>query len=332
MISLKNVSISYGAIEVVRPLSLDIAAGEFFTLLGPSGCGKTTILRAIAGFVPVAGGRIKIDGKDVTDVSAEKRDVGIVFQNYALFPHMTIRENVAFGLKVARNSKAEITHKVDKILDVTGIAPHRDKKPAELSGGQQQRVAIARSLVMGTQVLLFDEPLSNLDAKIRDDMRREIKALQRELGFTAVFVTHDQEEALSMSDRLLVFNEGKVEQIGTARELYETPNTPFVCQFVGSANALGPAICGRLGIAAQGQVFQRPEHIRIVSGAASDVIATTLKEVDYVGPLTRLFVELEGEILQIQAFSSPELAGLRPGQTVHVAIDLDRLNTFETAP
>ena len=331
MISLENVSISYGAIEVVRLLSLDIEAGEFFTLLGPSGCGKTTTLRAIAGFVPVAGGRIKIDGKDVTDLPAEKRDVGIVFQNYALFPHMTIRENVAFGLKVARKSKADITREVDKILDVTDIAAHRDKKPAALSGGQQQRVAIARSLVMGTQVLLFDEPLSNLDAKIRDDMRREIKALQRELGFTAVFVTHDQEEALSMSDRLLVFNEGRVEQIGTAQELYETPKTPFVCQFVGSANALGHSLCARLGIEDSGTVFQRPEHIKIVPGSATGAIATTLEEVDYIGPLTRLFVGLEGDTLQIQAFSSPELAGLKPGQTVHIAIDPDRLNRFETA-
>ncbi|WP_284165377.1 ABC transporter ATP-binding protein [Frigidibacter sp. SD6-1] len=329
MISLDNVSIRYGAIEVVKPLSLEIASGEFFTLLGPSGCGKTTILRAIAGFVPVAEGRILIADRDVTDLPAEKRDVGIVFQNYALFPHMTVRENVAFGLRVARRSKAQIAADVDKILDVTGIAAHGDKKPAALSGGQQQRVAIARSLVMGTRVLLFDEPLSNLDAKIRDDMRREIKALQRELGFTAVFVTHDQEEALSMSDRLLVFNAGQVEQIGTARQLYESPATPFVCQFVGSANLLGPVLSARLGV--NGQGYLRPEHIRIVPNDAPDALDAQVEDVDYVGPLTRVYLRVAGEAIQLQAFSSAAIADLAPGQSVSLQIDRDRINLFGVA-
>ncbi|RVT81546.1 ABC transporter ATP-binding protein [Rhodobacteraceae bacterium CCMM004] len=331
MISLDNVSIKYGDLTVVRPLSLEIGQGEFFTLLGPSGCGKTTMLRAIAGFVPVAGGRIEIAGKDVTHVPAEKRDVGIVFQNYALFPHMSVRENVAFGLKVARRSRAEIGREVDRILDVVGIAAQHDKKPAALSGGQQQRVAIARSLVMGTEVLLFDEPLSNLDAQIRDDMRREIKALQRELGFTAVFVTHDQEEALSMSDRLLVFNAGQVEQIGTARELYETPDTPFVCRFVGSANRIGPRLAQRLGLDPGAEAYLRPEHLRIAPAGAADALSATVRDVDYVGPITRLYLDLDGEPLQAQCFSGPAVSDLAPGQTVRLSLDRDRINLFAAA-
>ena len=328
MIELDNVSISYGKTEVVKPLSLEIARGEFFTLLGPSGCGKTTILRAIAGFVPVARGRIRLGGNDITDVSAENRDVGIVFQNYALFPHMTVEDNVAFGLRVAKKQKTEITEAVDRILDATGISIHRAKKPAALSGGQQQRVAIARSLVMGTQVLLFDEPLSNLDTKIREDMRREIKALQRDLDFTAVFVTHDQEDALSMSDRLLVFNEGRVEQVGTARELYESPSTPFVCKFVGNANKIGPRTLDALGFPDRDQVFVRPEHIKLFTADGPDLLSATIVEVDYVGPTTRIYVNVLGEALSVHAFNSSTIAGLATGQQVKIGVDLNSLHKF----
>jgi ABC-type Fe3+/spermidine/putrescine transport system ATPase subunit len=329
MIRLENVSIKYGSLEVVKPMSLEIGAGEFFTLLGPSGCGKTTTLRAIAGFVPVATGRVIIADQDVTDIPAERRDVGIVFQNYALFPHMSVAENVAFGLKVARRSRGDIAKEVARILEATGIAEHRAKKPAALSGGQQQRVAIARSLVMGTQVLLFDEPLSNLDAKIRENMRREIKALQRDLGFTAVFVTHDQEEALSMSDRLLVFNNGQIEQIGTARELYEKPATPFVCEFVGSANQIGPKLSARLGLNSHSRAFLRPENIAIVESTDPDAIKAKVTDVDYVGPLTRLDVLVEGEPLHLQAFSADAAVQLAPDATVHLRINASAAKVFE---
>ena len=332
MIELRNVSIKYGELEVIKSLSLIVEKGEFFTLLGPSGCGKTTVLRAIAGFVPVTAGTILIDGKDVTKVPPEKRDVGIVFQNYALFPHMTVTENVSFGLKVAKKAKPSIEVEVARILNATGIANQKDKKPAELSGGQQQRVAIARSLVMGTQVLLFDEPLSNLDANVRDDMRREIKRLQRELDFTAVFVTHDQEEALSMSDRLLVFNNGIADQIGTSRELYEEPTTPFVCQFVGSSNQLTGQICEKLDLPPNHQHFIRPEHVRVVPASTSDALPAMLVDVDYLGSTTLLTLDLVDSQITSMALSSPDNAILKLGEQVGLLIPKSSIFSFgETA-
>ena len=328
MIELENVSICYGPTEVVRPMSLKIETGEFFSLLGPSGCGKTTILRAIAGFVQVASGKITIGGKDVTDIPAEKRSVGMVFQNYALFPHMTVTDNVAFGLRVARKSGKEISRAVDAALETTGIKQHRNKKPAELSGGQQQRVAVARSLVMGTQVLLFDEPLSNLDAKVREDMRHEIKRLQRDLGFTAVFVTHDQEEALSMSDRLLVINAGRAEQVGTARELYDSPVNPFVCQFVGAANEIGRNVARALGLDAGERHFIRPEHVTLSEAEDTECIHATVTDVDYLGSMTRLFVNVRGEPLQCLVVSGPSVENLAIGQDVTLNLACERIVSF----
>ena len=328
MIELDSVSIRYGPNEVIKPMSLRIETGEFFTLLGPSGCGKTTILRAIAGFVPVASGKITVDGKDVTSIPAEKRSVGMVFQNYALFPHMTVAENVAFGLRVARKPGKVISHAVDAVLVATGIEQHARKKPAELSGGQQQRVAVARSLVMGTQVLLFDEPLSNLDAKVREDMRHEIKRLQRDMGFTAVFVTHDQEEALSMSNRLLVINAGRAEQVGTARELYESPATPFVCQFVGAANEIGRNIGRALGLDAGKQHFIRPEHVTLVKAGDTDGAHASVTDVDYLGSMTRLFLDVLGEPLQCLVLCDPSTENLDIGQDVKVNLACERILSF----
>ena len=329
MIDLENVSISYGQHEVIRPMSLSIESGEFFTLLDPSGCGKTTILRAIAGFVPVASGRITVDGTDVTELPAEKRSVGMVFQNYALFPHMTVTENVAFGLRVARKSGREISRAVGAVLEATGIEQHAGKKPAELSGGQQQRVAVARSLVMGTQVLLFDEPLSNLDAKVREDMRHEIKRLQRDMGFTAVFVTHDQEEALSMSSRLLVLNAGHAEQVGTARELYESPATPFVCQFVGAANEIGRNVARVLGLGAGKRHFIRPEHVTLAEAGDADGMHATVTDVDYLGSMTRLFLEVLGEPLQCLVLSGATVRNLTIGQDVNLCLARERIISFD---
>ncbi len=328
MIELDDVSICYGPTEVVRRMRLKIEKGEFFTLLGPSGCGKTTILRAIAGFVPVASGRITIDGTDVTGVPAEKRSVGMVFQNYALFPHMTVSENVAFGLRVARTPGKEIARAVDAVLETTGIEQHRKKKPAELSGGQQQRVAVARSLVMGTKVLLFDEPLSNLDSKVREDMRHEIKRLQRDLGFTAMFVTHDQEEALSMSDRLLVINAGGAEQVGTARELYDSPATPFVCQFVGVANEIGRNVARSLGLVTGKRHFIRPEHVTLAEAGVTDSLHATVTDVDYLGSMTRLFLEVLGEPLQCLVLCGPSVEDLNIGQDVHLNLACERILSF----
>ncbi len=326
MISIQNLKICYGNVEVVPDLSVDIKKGEFFTLLGPSGCGKTTVLRSIAGFVPARSGKILLDGVDVTHQPAEQRAVGIVFQNYALFPHMTVRDNVAFGLKVAKKKPTDIKTSVDRILEATGIAEHGDKKPEALSGGQQQRVAIARSLVMGTQVLLFDEPLSNLDARVRDDMRKEIKRLQRELDFTAVFVTHDQEEALSMSDRLLVFNKGVADQIGTSQDLYSKPATPFVCEFIGATNKLGPKMKAALGIDPATVAYIRPEEIRM--NAKADHQAT-ITDIDFLGPMSSLEVRVEDELLSIAVTGTDALEGLERGQTITLDIDGNKVLRFE---
>jgi len=326
MISLQNLQICYGEVEVVPDLSLDIEKGEFFTLLGPSGCGKTTVLRSIAGFVNAKSGKIILDGQDVTHQPAEQRDVGIVFQNYALFPHMTVRDNVAFGLKVAKKKSNEIKARVGRILEATGIAEHAGKKPDALSGGQQQRVAIARSLVMGTQVLLFDEPLSNLDARVRDDMRKEIKRLQRELDFTAVFVTHDQDEALSMSDRLLVFNKGNADQIGTSDDIYSRPATPFVCEFVGASNKMSPELKAALGLKNKGLAYIRPEEIRLSDHGALPVI---VRDIDFLGPTSFVDVQFQGEILRVLVTGTDALNKLSVGQEIKMDVNPEKIQLFD---
>ena len=220
----------------LRGVSLEIARGEFVTLLGPSGCGKTTTLNLIAGFIEADGGEIMIGGRPVTGIPSHKRNLGMVFQNYALFPHLTVFDNIAFGLKMRRVERAEIARRVDRALALVRMPGLERRYPKQLSGGQQQRVALARALVIEPAILLLDEPLSNLDAKLREEMRVELREIQREVGITTVFVTHDQEEALVMSDRIAVMNCGMVEQVGTPAEIYERPATNFVAQFVGESN------------------------------------------------------------------------------------------------
>ena len=290
MITFQDVDIAYDAALAVKGLNITIEEGEFFTLLGPSGCGKTTILRCLAGFVPNAAGRILVKGRDISRLEAEKRGIGIVFQNYALFPHLTVADNVAFGLRANGTGKAETAARVADILDRTGIAEHAGKRPAELSGGQQQRVAIARSLVMGPAIMLMDEPLSNLDLKLRIAMRREIKRLQQQFGFTTIYVTHDQEEALSLSDRIAVLNRGRVEQIGSPEAIYDRPETAFVCQFIGEANRLTPAMLAANGetLAAGEFAFVRPEHVRIGAAPTGHLrLAATVDDAVFLGPLVR---------------------------------------------
>ena len=329
MISLKDLKVRYGAAEVISGLSVDISTGEFFTLLGPSGCGKTTVLRAIAGFVKTDSGQIILNDEDITRLPAEQRDVGMVFQNYALFPHMTVRENIAFGLRVARMRNTEISRRVDRILEVIGIEHHGDKKPEALSGGQQQRVAIARALVVGANVLLFDEPLSNLDTKVRDAMRREIKRLQRELDFTAVFVTHDQSEALSLSDRLLVLNNGRAEQIGTASELYMRPATPFVCEFIGESNLLGPNTRAALGCDGEGRCYVRPEdvHLEPASRNPANLLAA-VTDIEFLGPTTTIELNFQGEQLSAIVAGSARHSGIEVGQQVDVSINPQEIHAF----
>ncbi|AHK04153.1 MULTISPECIES: ABC transporter ATP-binding protein [Rhizobium/Agrobacterium group] len=235
-LSLQKVSLAYGNSIAVKDLDLDIRKGELLALLGPSGCGKTTTMRAIAGLMPVAGGRIDLDGTDITRVAANKRAVGLVFQSYALFPHLTVYENVAFGLKLKGMNGKALDDKVASGLKSVGLSNFASRKPAELSGGQQQRVALARSMVMEPKVLLLDEPLSNLDARLRLEMRTELQRVQKETGVTMIFVTHDQIEALALADRIVVMKGGKIEQIGTPEEIYNAPVSAFVADFVGFEN------------------------------------------------------------------------------------------------
>jgi len=237
-VSLRGVSKHFGAAVAVDGIDLDVRQGEFLTLLGPSGCGKTTTLNMIAGFLRPDGGSIRLNGREVDDLPPFHRDIGLVFQDYALFPHMTVAENIGFGLRMRRVARAEITRRVNDALDLVQLSGLGDRRPLAMSGGQRQRVALARALVIRPTVLLLDEPLSNLDLKLRETMRLEISDVQRRTGVSTILVTHDQSEALVMSDRIAVMNAGRIEQVATAREIYEDPATRFVAEFIGSMNTL----------------------------------------------------------------------------------------------
>ncbi len=236
---LKNISHSYGAVRVLDQIDLTIRGGEFFTLLGPSGCGKTTLLRILAGFIRPTEGEVWIGDRDITALAPEKRNMGIVFQNYALFPNMTVKENISYGLRVRKLPAEERKRRCEYYTELAGLKEYEDRRIQELSGGQQQRVAIARALVIEPQMLLLDEPMSNLDVALRVKMREEIRAIQRKVGITTLFITHDQQEALSVSDRIAVMRDGKVLQTGTPGEIYDAPNQEFVADFVGFSNRFG---------------------------------------------------------------------------------------------
>jgi putative spermidine/putrescine transport system ATP-binding protein len=235
---LSHLSKSYGSVPAVQDVNLQIPAGQFISLLGPSGCGKTTILRMVAGFERPTGGAIQLEGHDITHIPANRRDMGMVFQSYSLFPHMTASQNIAFGLRVKRMSKSQQRLRVSEMLDLVGLTEMGDRFPHQLSGGQQQRVALARALAITPRVLLLDEPLSALDAKVRLQLRNEIRRIQQQLGITTLFVTHDQEEALAISDRVVVMSQGRIEQEGTPEEIYLTPTTPFIASFIGAMNQI----------------------------------------------------------------------------------------------
>jgi putative spermidine/putrescine transport system ATP-binding protein len=288
---------SDGGVVAVDGVDLEIADGEFFSMLGPSGSGKTTTLRLIAGFELPTEGRVWLHGQDVTNRPPFERDVNTVFQDYALFPHMTVGDNVAYGLTVRKVAKAERERRVGEALDMVRLTGYERRKPGQLSGGQRQRVALARALVNRPRVLLLDEPLGALDLKLREEMQLELKAIQREVRITFVYVTHDQEEALTMSDRLAVFNRGRIEQLGTPADLYERPATAFVAGFVGTSNLLrGDAAKALVG--ADGLFTVRPEKIRLAErGApvADDEVGAdgTIRNVVYLGPDTRYIVALD---------------------------------------
>jgi putative spermidine/putrescine transport system ATP-binding protein len=286
---LAGLSKHYGEVVAVAGIDLEVEAGEFFTMLGPSGSGKTTTLRMIAGFEDPSAGTIQLAGRDVDGVPPYDRAVNTVFQDYALFPHMTVGENVAYGLRIARVGKAERARRRDEALEMVRLPGYGERKPGELSGGQRQRVALARAIVNRPRVLLLDEPLGALDLKLREQMQVELKAIQGEVGITFVYVTHDQDEALTMSDRIAVFNEGRIEQVSSPVELYEQPATEFVAGFVGVSNM----------IERDGARFTiRPEKIQLVDPAAAPNGLRTehgrIAETAYAGMVTRYTVALEG--------------------------------------
>lgn len=330
MIELKDIVIKYGNFTAVHNLNCSIQTGEFFTLLGPSGCGKTTTLRAIAGFEKPTSGTITIAGKDVSGLLPEERNTGFVFQNYALFPSMTVYENIAYGLKAHRVPRKTVDEKVRAIAEKTGITQHLPKHINKLSGGQQQRVAIARALVMEPKVLLMDEPLSNLDAKLRTSTREEIRKLQRSFCITTIYVTHDQEEAMAISDRIAVFSEGKIEQIGTPKEIYNKPATGAVAKFIGDINELKgdtDKLCReKLGVKDNEKLYIRPHKLKISSTvpAKADSSFCVLAKVDdyeYIGAMTKInVITNDGEKLTSLIFGAA--ADYLINETVYAFCDL----------
>jgi putative spermidine/putrescine transport system ATP-binding protein len=320
-VSLRNLGRRFGSVTAVDGVDLDIRDGEFFSMLGPSGSGKTTVLRLIAGFEAPDTGTVSLDGVDVTRRAPFERDVNTVFQDYALFPHMNVRDNVAYGLRVRGVAKTRRRQLADEALARVRLDDHGDRKPTALSGGQRQRVALARALVIGPRVLLLDEPLGALDLKLREQMQVELKGLQRDVGITFVFVTHDQDEALTMSDRIAVFNAGRIEQVGTPSQVYEHPASPFVAGFVGTANLITGSSAERI-LGRSGVFSVRPEKIRIGTDPAAappegmQSVTGTVAEVVYAGAATRFVVDLDAgtrlvALQQNMQTSSTDLLDLR---------------------
>ncbi len=297
-VRLEGVTKSFGDFTAVENLDLDVRPGEFISMLGPSGSGKTTVLRMIAGFEEATSGTISLSGVDVTRTPPHARPVNTVFQDYALFPHMTIAENVGYGLKVAGTGKAERETRVIESLRQVRLDHVAARLPHQLSGGQRQRIALARALILRPQVLLLDEPLGALDKQLREQMQIELKQIQREVGITFIFVTHDQEEALTLSDRVAVFNDGRIEQIATAREVYEYPQTEFVARFLGLSNIIPADVAERLTGTAR-VISIRPERVRLSpvgTPAAGVGIDGTIAETVYTGPTTRYIVDGDGDV------------------------------------
>lgn len=341
-LELQAVEKQFGATHVVKSFTLGVERGEFVSFLGPSGCGKTTTLRMVAGFETPSAGAIRIDGRDVVNLKPNQRNIGMVFQAYALFPNMTVAQNVAFGLKVAGKSKAEIDERVGEMLAIIKLPQLADRYPYQLSGGQQQRVALARALAVRPQVLLLDEPLSALDAKIRVSLREEIRAIQKSLGITTIYVTHDQEEALSMSDRIVVMRDGVVDQVGTPFEIYNRPATSFVASFVGTLNRLEGTVVDpaqrtvRLGSAEArldrdvggrkaGDAIAlalRPEAVTLTPSPDHDArLDGTITEVAFLGSVIRVRVDIGGRIVSLDTFNSPKSPPPKVGEqaTIHFA-------------
>lgn len=343
-ISVKNVVKKYGDNTVIPDLTVEIKDGELFTLLGPSGCGKTTLLRMIAGFNSIEGGDIYFNEKRINDMDPSKRNIGMVFQNYAIFPNLTVRDNVAFGLKNRKMDKEKIKKETDQYLNLMQIMEYAERMPNQLSGGQQQRVALARALVIIPDVLLMDEPLSNLDAKLRLEMRSVIRHTQKNVGITTVYVTHDQEEAMAISDTIAVMKDGIIQHVGTPRDIYQRPRNVFVATFIGRTNIIPArvedgAVVFENGYREELSVLQneknqdvlvsvRPEEF-IIDKKGGNGIGACVKESTYLGLNTHYFVETEnGHMVEIIEESSLE-EDLKPGQRVMLRVKKHKINLFD---
>jgi putative spermidine/putrescine transport system ATP-binding protein len=329
-VELNELTRVYGSVKALDGLTLHIEPGELVALLGPSGCGKTTALRILAGLDEATSGTVSVGGQDVSNVPANKRDMGMVFQAYSLFPHLTVLDNVAFGLKMRGKAKSDRTSRAADMLDLVGLSAHKHKYASELSGGQQQRVALARALAIQPRVLLLDEPLSALDAKVRSQLRDEIRRVQLEVGTTTLFVTHDQEEALAVADRVGVMSQGKLEQLAAPADLYANPATPFVAEFVGlnnkvpaevsggQAHLLGTSVPALEGSVAKGLAMVRPESVTITADPAG---TATISSVAFLGPISRVYAALaDGSVISAQMASSRAKA-FSTGDPVSVGIE-----------
>ncbi len=345
---IENLWKNFGDFTALREISLDVIEGEFLCFLGPSGCGKTTLLRAIAGLDLQSTGKVEQAGKDVSNLPPAERDFGIVFQSYALFPNLTIEKNISYGLENAKRPKAEVKARVAELLELVGLPDQGKKYPAQLSGGQQQRIALARAIATNPGLLLLDEPLSALDAKVRIFLRHEVKKLQRKLGITTVMVTHDQEEALSMADRIVVMNHGTIEQVGTPLEIYREPASLFVADFIGAMNqipaeAKGNTItignielrCDNNDITGKAVVTIRPEDVLPVEAAGENTLNATIKSMEFLGSFFR--ADLTNPALGTAALSADfsinavRRLGLKEGASLLVQLPADRLKTFPEA-
>lgn len=335
-LTLSHISKQYGDTYAVEDFNLDIEKGEFVSFLGPSGCGKTTTLRMVAGFEIPSAGVITLGGQDITNKAPNQRNVGMIFQAYALFPNMTVSQNIGFGLRIRKETEAAIKERIDEMINLINLQKHTNKYPFQLSGGQQQRVALARALANRPQVLLLDEPLSALDAKIRVSLRSEIRAIQKRLGITAIFVTHDQEEALSISDRIVVMNEGRIEQVGTPFEIYNFPQTPFVANFVGALNTapaevldpekgvlsmdginfLSAAKMDGLRSGDKVRMAIRPERFSFASEVKKpNVVDARIENITFLGSVVRLNISIGNQRFNMDTFNYPSLELPKIGST-----------------
>ena len=355
-ITIEGVARTFGSVRAIDDVSLAVRDGEFFTLLGPSGCGKTTLLRMVAGFCDLDRGRILFGERRIDALPPHRRNAGMVFQNYAIFPNHTVAGNVAYGLKARNVAPADIERRVARALKLVHLDGYAERWPHQLSGGQLQRVAIARALVIEPEVLLLDEPLSNLDAKLRVEMRAEIRQLQQQLKITAIYVTHDQEEALAISDRIAVMQSGRLEQVGAPAAIYRTPATPFVAEFMGTTNLFTGVVAGRDGerlrIRVRGQEFAargadaatgaeitfslRPETLRLVAGGAAPPpgwasVTAAVSRIEFLGVLTRLSVRLDDGALLHAATLDLLPEGVANGAPVTLAYDPARVTVFHRA-